>query len=271
MKKLIYILILTVLSQIGGLVYLIYKLIKSKWIKRSDNYFLDRLGSFGLFLGLYCLCSFLIVPPLAQLNSRVPMPISSPQTKVQPANWLYILLNRHYVKPALKQMILDIGTSLKQEEFPFMITYLDANFPFWDGFALIPHLSHHDGLKIDLCYLYTTPEGIPFNQSPNWLGYGHYEKPIQNELHMPNQCRQEGYWWYNFLSYVFPKSQQKIQFDEAANQQLLRTIAAHPKTQKIFIEPHLKKRLKLNRVSQIRFHGCHAIRHDDHIHLQIEE
>ena len=40
-------------------------------------------------------------------------------------------------------------------------------------------------------------------------------------------------------------------------------------TQKIFIEQHLKTRMKLNN-SKIRFHGCRAVRHDDHVHLQID-
>ena len=38
---------------------------------------------------------------------------------------------------------------------------------------------------------------------------------------------------------------------------------------KIFIEPHLKKRMNLKN-PKIRFHGCRAVRHDDHIHLQIK-
>ncbi|SEP44641.1 hypothetical protein [Niastella yeongjuensis] len=37
---------------------------------------------------------------------------------------------------------------------------------------------------------------------------------------------------------------------------------------KVFIEPHLKLRLQLTN-SKIRFHGCQAVRHDDHIHVQL--
>ena len=39
-------------------------------------------------------------------------------------------------------------------------------------------------------------------------------------------------------------------------------------THKIFIEPHLKQRLGIKN-QKVRFHGCGAVRHDDHIHLQI--
>jgi len=38
---------------------------------------------------------------------------------------------------------------------------------------------------------------------------------------------------------------------------------------KIFIEPHLKTRLELVDIDKIRYHGCHAVRHDDHIHVQL--
>jgi len=39
-------------------------------------------------------------------------------------------------------------------------------------------------------------------------------------------------------------------------------------TGKIFIEPHLVKRLKLAS-NKIRFQGCRAVRHDDHLHVQL--
>ena len=33
--------------------------------------------------------------------------------------------------------------------------------------------------------------------------------------------------------------------------------------------PHLKARLGLNS-NKVRFHGCHAVRHDDHFHVQLK-
>jgi murein endopeptidase len=38
---------------------------------------------------------------------------------------------------------------------------------------------------------------------------------------------------------------------------------------KIFIEPHLQLRLHITS-NKIRFHGCRAVRHDDHIHVQLK-
>lgn len=44
--------------------------------------------------------------------------------------------------------------------------------------------------------------------------------------------------------------------------------AERPVIGKLFIEPHLKTRLKLTS-NKIRFHGCQAVRHDDHMHVQM--
>lgn len=38
---------------------------------------------------------------------------------------------------------------------------------------------------------------------------------------------------------------------------------------KIFIEKHLEERLRLSSHSKIRQAGCHSVRHDDHIHIQL--
>lgn len=44
--------------------------------------------------------------------------------------------------------------------FPGTVTlYLDANFPFFDGFPLLPHLSHVDGRKRDIAYYYADSMG----------------------------------------------------------------------------------------------------------------
>jgi len=50
---------------------------------------------------------------------------------------------------------------------------------------------------------------------------------------------------------------------------LIATLSKHPDTGKIFIEPHLKSRLGFANDSKVRFHGCAAVRHDDHIHIEL--
>lgn len=41
-----------------------------------------------------------------------------------------------------------------------------------------------------------------------------------------------------------------------------------PRVGKVLLEPHLKAQFAPG-AGKIRFQGCHAARHDDHIHLQL--
>jgi len=146
--------------------------------------------------------------------------------------------------------------------------YLDANFPFINKFPLLPHLSHSDGKKIDLSFLYSDTGKIS-NKKPAVSGYGIFEKPKKNEYNQITICKRKGYWQYDFPKYLtFGSFNTDLKFSSKATKHLLKIILKEPTTQKVFIEPHLKSRLNLKN-SKIRFHGCKAVRHDDHIHLQI--
>ena len=58
-------------------------------------------------------------------------------------------------------------------------------------------------------------------------------------------------------------------FDIKKTKELVRLFASQPVIGKIFIEPHLKTRLNLTS-NKVRFHGCKAVRHDDHVHVQLK-
>jgi hypothetical protein len=158
------------------------------------------------------------------------------------------------------------------DKFPGTITnYLDANFPFIDKFPLIPHLSHNDGKKLDLSFCYRdTKTGKPTNECPSIIGYGICEEPQPNEKNTAEFCNNKGYWQYSFLTKVISqKNKQHFTFDSEKTSVLVNLFASQLNIGKIFIEPHLKTRLHLNS-DKIRFHGCQAVRHDDHIHVQLK-
>jgi murein endopeptidase len=48
----------------------------------------------------------------------------------------------------------------------------------------------------------------------------------------------------------------------------LQWLAQDPRVEKVFIEPHLRQTLGASH-PKVRFQGCRAARHDDHIHFQI--
>ena len=57
--------------------------------------------------------------------------------------------------------------------------------------------------------------------------------------------------------------------DQPRTAAILAWLQADPRVLKIFIEPYLAQCLNVTG-GKIRFQGCHAARHDDHIHIEIE-
>ena len=270
-KKVSLFIILTLLSQVGGLIYLLYQPISLSIKKKKTGWTQRGLRIFS-FLGFYLLITLLIIPPIAKQFGRVPLPyFATKKEPIQPLMILTCLLNRQYVKPQLKQHIFLIANNLQKEYQGTKIQYLDANFPFLNGFPLLPHLSHDDGEKLDLAFLYVDRASQhPWKSRVSFFGYGFFEEPIRGEVNMPQQCAKKGYWQYGLLSKSLGlKAHEQVQFDEFANATLIKLLSQHPDTRKIFIEPHLKNRLGFGNNNKVRFHGCAAVRHDDHIHLEL--
>ncbi|MCR9254098.1 MAG: hypothetical protein NXI20_27045 [bacterium] len=254
--------LLTILSQIGGLVYLLYLFIWKKWN-------VSKYLKSGIFLVTYTLLSLIIIPQIAPLFGRVALPLTG---IMKPRNFGTCLLNRHYVTPELWQVVKKSSNLLSTKYPGTTINYLDANFPFVDGFPLIPHLSHNDGKKIDIAFLYVESRNNErVNTTPSFIGYGVYASPKSNEIDYPTICAQEGNWQYSFIHKFVPQwNSSKYIVDSERTSDYISLLSSNLMTSKIFIEPHLKSRWKLSKDSKIRFHGCHAVRHDDHIHLQIK-
>lgn len=147
------------------------------------------------------------------------------------------------------------------------VAYLDANFPFVDGFPLLPHWSHNDGRKIDLAFYYRNQKSMDFvHEKPSWIGYGVFENPRGNEVDTGEMCEKNGYWQYELLGMLPHRYDMEV--EPTRTTVLIELLAKEPEVEKIFIEPHLKDRWGLALVSKIRFHGCHAVSHADHIHAQ---
>lgn len=260
------ILLLTVLTQVGGLAYLMYLGLKRR------NTILDwkrKVINFGMFLAIYGILSFVILPIVAStMYNRKALPII--HSALKPLRMYTYLMNRHYVHEDLYAVLLSEAVAM-QKQFPETTTYyLDACFPLGANFPLLPHWSHNDGRKIDIAFYYTdATKKEDKNGSPSWLGYGVCESPKIGEENMPEFCAEKGYFQYSFLEKIVPQYKKDAYlFDRIRTKALIDKLTASSKIKKIFIEPHLKKRMKLTS-SKIRFHGCHAVRHDDHIHVQL--
>ena len=180
--------VLTTLTQIGGIVYLLSIVISTKWNKKL------KFKTLIIFTSLYFFSTLLIIPLISPVFGREKVKHTD---KIKPTNYMTVLLNRNYVSPKLNDLLSKTGKKLNGTNIE--IHYLDANFPFIDKFPLLPHLGHDDGKKIDISLVYETENGIIINKQKSISGYGVFETPKPNEYDQIKKCLKK-----NFL-YDFPK------------------------------------------------------------------
>ena len=250
-------LVTTLVTQIGGVLLTIGGLIGFFLVRRTKS------AALGGAVIMY-VAGLVFVPFIAKPLGREALPWkATDQSPLRPRNMGYCLLFRNYVDPELASVLKEIAGNLSNEHPGATLNYLDACFPFIDGMPLLPHLSHSDGKKIDLTFFYRNQKDGKFTGSPSPIGYWIYEGPQNGEK---SPCGK------SWLRWDFPWIQsvnRRKEFDLKMTRQLLQELSRHSKTKRIFIEPHLKQRMGLSS-DKIRFQGCHAARHDDHIHVEIE-
>ncbi len=249
--------VLTAITQIGGLVLLLGIFISKFW--KTEFKFKKSV----LFIFFYLLTTLFVVPIIAPFFGREKIQNT---TKIKPTNYMTILLNRNYVCAELNQLLAKTQQDL--DGTAIEIRYLDANFPFLNKFPLLPHLSHNDGKKLDLSLVYQTKDGRISTKQKSVSGYGVFEVPKANEYNQINACFKKGFFQYDYSKYMtFGKINKDLIFSEKGTKKLIKSLLKNKALGKLFIEPHLKHRLKVSN-PKIRYHGCSAVRHDDHIHIQ---
>jgi len=245
-KSLVHLIIfvfLTLLTQLGGLAWLI------------SLCFRRRLASFALAYVALSVGALFVAP----IFGREPISCLSTDT-FRMKSTMYCAMNRQYVTPELQDVIRDFSTAMDQE-FPQTTTLvLDANFPFISGFPLLPHLSHSDGRKVDLAFFYQDNTGFLPGVTRSPIGYFAFEDGPSNCPDNTVTLR----WDMEWLQKLWPTYHLEPQRMAMA----LRLLSEDERVGKVFIEPHLKSRFNASH-SKIRFQGCRAARHDDHIHLQL--
>ena len=257
--KLFIFITLTILTQIGGVVYLISLFISRKWIIQF------KFKTLNIFIVLYLLSTVLIIPIVAPFFGREKVTHTE---LIKPTNFMTVLLNRNYVRPKLNELLSQTEKELKGTGIE--IHYLDANFPFINKFPLLPHLSHNDGKKIDISLIYETEQGELTTKQKSRSGYGWFENPEISEFNQIEKCLNYGYFQYDFPKYLtLGTINTDLIFSKKGTKKLINSILNNQSLGKLFIEPHLKNRMNL-KDDRIRYHGCGAVRHDDHIHIQLK-
>jgi hypothetical protein len=257
--------LLTIVTQIGGVIWLINLGLISCLRKTSYS----KIRTTGLFILLYSIATVCIIPFLAPLFGRVTLPVW--ESSLAPKSVVYCFFNRHYVRPEVRAGLLK-EASVMETRFPgTKLYYLDAGFPFTNGFPLFPHLSHNDGMKVDLCFFYRSATDKFSNLKPSHTGYGVFEGPTQKEQNTTEFCQSKGYVQYDYPKFLTLGQRDDLIFDEIRTREMVNLLVQDKAVKKVFIEPHLKERLGMSKESKIRFQGCKAVRHDDHIHVEFSK
>ncbi len=262
----VWVVVLTLLTQIGGVAWICSVAISRRLPDR-------RLVMASVFVAVYAAMSF-GAAGIAPAFGCMPLPcLDTGQSQLAMQSPLYCALNRHYVsKPAFnaaKQLAADMA-----RRFPGTLTQtLDGSFPFLDDFPLLPHLSHHDGNKLDIAFYYGDPSTGEYlrgkTRSP--IGYWGFERP-ERGADLPCTGRSDiltGRWdmgWFQIFNSV-------VVLDRPRTRAALEWLVGQDRGRsagvtKVFIEPHLANSLGVTS-DILRFQGCRAARHDDHIHFQV--
>jgi hypothetical protein len=126
-----------------------------------------------------------MAPNIAPFFGRVKIEASN---KIKAHSFITLLFNRNYVTPKIQSILNDISLMVSKNLSDIKLIYLDANFPFFDGFPLLPHLSHNAGRKIDISFIYEDKDKKISNLKPSISGYGIFEKPKKGEINQSLTC-----------------------------------------------------------------------------------
>jgi hypothetical protein len=260
--------LLTLLTQVGGVIWLLCIPLYSMTNRWLQAIWKRRVVKLAIFPLSYLIITVFVVPPLAKWQcGRTPLPVFSEKHLRTHNAWYYCLLNHHYVRPEIYEATVKAARRMGEKYPDAVVCYLDANFPFIDGYPLQPHFSHRDGRKIDIALHWTEIKGTPIFGTPKWLGYGAFEMPLPGEVDKNRDCSDSR---FRNLELQCSGNYDKTRFcfDAARTSDMIRFFAEEKAVDKILLEPHLKTRLGLSKYDKIRFQGCKAARHDDHIHVQ---
>jgi hypothetical protein len=264
-------LLLTLTTQIGGLVFIVCWLVDHFAFPVALRGWRRAGVNVAFFVILYATTTVFLIPTWAALGGRVPLPCHAESDRPLAAGHpLYCVLNRHYVEPRLVTLLTELSRHIDRAHPGTTTLFLDGNFPFLNGFPLLPHLSHHDGRKLDLAFYYQTPAGtyVPGRlRSP--IGYWAFEQPQRDDV---SPCVRSPWltlrWDMKALQGLYPNLPLEPQRTRAALQWLV-TEGERFALERVFIEPYLAARLGVSS-PRLGFQGCRAARHDDHIHIQIK-
>lgn len=256
--------ILTILTQIGGLVWIAAMMFAHAAGLKGR---LAKLIAFALLYAGATIATAYAAPHFG----RIPLScFAGAPASLAVRSPLFCALNRNYVSPQMHKAAEAFATHMATAYPGTKTIVLDANFPFIDGFPLLPHLSHADGRKLDIAFYYVRGGTYLPGETRSPIGYFAFEQSRTGDF-LPCAGRNDWLtlrWDFDLLQPLFPD----YGIDEARMADALRWLTSEGVrfgVEKIFVEPHIASSLGVSH-DRIRFQGCRAARHDDHIHFQVK-
>ncbi len=184
-------------------------------------------------------------------------------TPLEPVKDYHCRRERHFVTPPVRGALIAAARTMRDRYPGETLRFMDASGPTGRK-PFEPHLSHGDGRQIDLALYYTDVAGRPLHRFPDTRRYGGYypaEPPGPGEqIACPGGRKGRA-------EKPDPPANRPWRLDEARTQLLIETLVADPRVRRVLLEPHLERRLGLWGNPKVRFAGCQAARHDDHLHV----
>ena len=257
-------LVLTLFTQVGGLLLWPFWYSITKTAARFPRW--KRRGLTVLWCCVvYLVGGLVIVPQIAQYSGRVRLPLYATQAlPTGPLHIGYALLLRNYVQPHTYAAYTESVLRFQKDHPGVTVRYLDAGFVF-PTLPLLPHLSHSDGQKIDVAFLFME-DGVYVDRARSPIGYWGYAKESPERSECTGVTQKLGplsiplRWDFDALQPFWPE----LHLDVAKNRALFRAFAADPRVCSILLEPGLHTPLRAPKLTK---NSCAVARHDDHFHL----
>lgn len=166
------------------------------------------------------------------------------------------------MRPAARDALVGAARRVAAAHPGAVVRYMEASWPSGER-PMPPHLSHGDGRQIDLAIFYEDRKGRALEppRSPRLArGYGAYEPPGREAERV---CVGAG----TPHDRPDPPAGRAWRMDGERTGALIAALLAERQVGRIFVEPHLKTRLGFSGDGRVRFAGCSAARHDDHLHV----
>lgn len=238
------VLILTAITQLGGIAWVVALAFRRR-----------RWAVFVLTYALIWGAAQLAAPQLG----RVPLPCRGEPLRMQSA--FYCIAMRNFVGPELRDVAQQAAERVARDHPGTVTLALDGNFPFLDGFPMIPHLGHGDGDKLDFAFFYADDSGYAPGRTASPIGYFAFERAGAETCPPAFPTFR---WQMRWLRPVMAG----LKLEPERTAALVRALLDDPRVGKLFLEPPLAARLGVSG-DRLRFQGCRAARHDDHIHVQL--